>query len=86
MKKNKLLFLSIIRSISVIVFEFIQRLFIDILTLFISPILGVAVCGFFSFVTVRSFIDLYKNKNWKPIIIQIVTILLLIFLPFNHYL
>ena len=40
--------------------------------------------GFFIVITVRAVIHLFKNKNWKPITIQILTILLLFFFPFTE--
>ncbi|PET56084.1 hypothetical protein CN514_16200 [Bacillus sp. AFS001701] len=84
MKKNQLFLLSIFSSIFVIIFEFTQWHFVDILTEFLMPFLWLIVFGFFVFVTVRSFIGFYKNKDWKPVLVQFITILLLIFVPFNQ--
>lgn len=63
---------------------FFQWKIIDIITAFlILPVL-LLVFGFFIYITVRAIISLFKNKNWKPIVIQVITILLLIFVPFNQ--
>ncbi|MFB7138461.1 hypothetical protein ACFCYN_02230 [Gottfriedia sp. NPDC056225] len=82
--KKSLLLLSIISSIIVITFEFTQWHIEDILTVFLMPFVLLIIFGFFLFVTVISFIVLFKNKNWKPVVVQIITILLLIFVPFNQ--
>lgn len=42
------------------------------------------VFGFFIFITVLAIITLFKNKDWKPIVIQVITILLLLIVPFNQ--
>jgi hypothetical protein len=63
---------------------FLEWKLIDFFTEFlIFPVLLI-VFGFFIVITVKSLIALIKNKNWKPIIIQIITILLLFFIPFNQ--
>lgn len=84
MKGSKLLQLSIISSVIAILFMFFQWKIIDLITEFlILPIL-LLVFGFFIYVTVRAIITLFKNKDWKPIVIQVITILILFFVPFNQ--
>jgi hypothetical protein len=59
---------------------FFQWKIIDIIAeLLILPVL-LLVFGFFISITIRALITLFKNKAWKPIVI---TILLLLFIPFN---
>ncbi|MFB5197598.1 hypothetical protein ACE198_22265 [Neobacillus sp. KR4-4] len=84
MKTNKLFQLSIISSIIVILYMFLQWKIINIITeLLMLPIL-LLVFGFFIYISVLAIITLYKNKDWKPIVIQFITILLLFFIPFNQ--
>ncbi|WP_419884023.1 hypothetical protein ACN6MY_11450 [Peribacillus sp. B-H-3] len=84
MKKNKILQLSIISSVLVILYMFFQWKIIDIVTPFlILPVL-LLVFGFFIYITVRAIISFFKNKNWKPIVIQVITILILFIVPFNQ--
>ncbi|MFD0051232.1 hypothetical protein ACFVHQ_18250 [Actinomycetes bacterium NPDC127524] len=84
MKKNKILQLSLISSVFVILYMFFQWEIIDIVTPFlIFPVL-LLVFGFFIYITVRAIINLFKVQDWKPVVIQVITILLLFFVPFNQ--
>ena len=84
MKTNRLLRLSIISSILVILYEFFQWKIVDIITGFLMLPVLLLVFGFFIVITVRTLITLFKNKDWKPIIIQVITVLLIFFIPFNQ--
>jgi energy-coupling factor transporter transmembrane protein EcfT len=83
MKADKLLKLSIISSIIVILYMFFVWNIIDIITPFLIGPVWLAVFGFFIWVTVYAIKDLIKNKNWKPIPIQMITVLLVFFFPFT---
>jgi hypothetical protein len=85
MKTNKLLLLlSLISSILVLIYEFFQWEMIEILTPFLMPFLWLVVFGFFFFVTVFTLVGVFKNKDWKPVVIQAITILLWFFFPFTQ--
>jgi len=84
MNTNRLLRLSIISSILVILYEFFQWKIVDIITGFLMLPVLLLVFGFFIVITVRTLITLFKNKDWKPIIIQVITVLLIFFIPFNQ--
>jgi energy-coupling factor transporter transmembrane protein EcfT len=84
MQHRKLLILSIVSSVLVILYEFFQWRIIDIVTEFLIGPIWLIVFGFFIVITVRAVIHLFKNKNWKPVSIQVVTILLLFFFPFTE--
>ncbi|WP_284037360.1 hypothetical protein [Neobacillus sp. 114] len=84
MKRNRLLYLSIFSSVLVILYMFFQWKLIDIITEFLMFPVLLLVFGFFIFITVLAIISLFKNKTWKPIVIQVITILLLFFVPFNQ--
>lgn len=84
MKSKKLLQLSIISSVIVIFYMFFQWRIVDIITPFLMLPVLLIVFGFFVYVSVRAIITLFKNKEWKPIVIQVITFLLLFFIPFNQ--
>jgi hypothetical protein len=84
MKLNNLFLLSIISSILVILYQFFQWNIVEILTPFLMLPIWLVVFGFFLFVTVITITRLIKNKDWKPIAIQSITVLLLLFFPFNQ--
>ncbi|WP_258535644.1 hypothetical protein [Bacillus sp. 03113] len=83
MKLNSLLFLSIISSILVILYQIFQWSIIEILTPFLMPLLSLVVYGFAFVVIFISILSIRKGFQWKPIIIQGITILLVIFFPFT---
>ncbi|MCH6265881.1 hypothetical protein [Neobacillus citreus] len=84
MQRNRFLYLSIFSSVLVILYMFFQWKIIDIITVFLMFPVLLLVFGFFIFITVLAIITLFKNKDWKPIVIQVITILLLLIVPFNQ--
>lgn len=83
MQYRKLLILSLVSGVLVILYEFFKWKIVDIVTEFIILPIWLIVYGFFTVVTVRTVISLFKNKKWAPVAIQAVTILLVIFFPFT---
>ena len=81
---RKLLVLSVVSSALVILYKFFQWEIVDIVTEFIILPIWLIVFGFFGVVTVRTIIYLFKFKEWRPVAIQVVTILLLLFFPFTR--
>ena len=71
MQHQKLLILSIVSSVLVILYEFFQWRIIDIVTEFLIGPIWLIVFVFFIVITVRAIIHLFKNKDWKPVAIQI---------------
>lgn len=84
LKQNRLLFLSLVSSILVILIAFFQWNIIEIITEFLMLTIWLVVFGFFIVITVKTIINLIKNKDWKPFIIQLLTILLWLFFPFTQ--
>jgi len=84
MKKNSLFYLSIFSSILVILYMFFQWKLVEIITEFLMLPVILIVFGIFILITILAIITLFKNKNWKPIIIQIATIILVFIIPFNQ--
>ncbi|AJD90203.1 hypothetical protein JMA_08860 [Jeotgalibacillus malaysiensis] len=56
----------------------------DSITVFLAPVLWLLVFGFFFLATIISIIAFIRKKIWKPIIIQVITILILFIFPFNQ--
>ncbi len=84
MKSKNILILSIISSSLVILYQLFQWSIVEMISVFLAPFLWLAVFGFFLLVTVTAVITLFTKKVWKPFIIQMVTILILFFFPFNQ--
>ncbi|EIJ78028.1 hypothetical protein PB1_10699 [Bacillus methanolicus PB1] len=76
--------ISLVSSTLVVLYKFFEWQIIEILTPFLLPLLWLLVFGFFFAITVRTVINLLKNKDWKPFVIQTVTIILWLFFPFTQ--
>lgn len=83
MRYRKLFVLSLISSTLVIIYKFFLWEVIDIVTEFFILPIWLIVFGFFAVVTVRTVIHMFKKKEWIPVAVQVVTILLLMFFPFT---
>lgn len=84
MKKNSLFYLSIFSSVLVILYMFFQWKMVEVITEFLMLPVILLVFGIFVLITILAVITLFKNKNWKPIVIQIATIILVFIIPFNQ--
>jgi len=78
-----LIMLAIFSSLVVVLFKFFQWSIMDIVTPFAMPFLWLMVYGFFTVVTIISSIRFFKTKQWRPVLVQLFTVLLLFFFPFN---
>lgn len=67
-ENNSLLLLSIISSILVILYQFLQWSIIDILTPFLEPFISLLVHGFAFVVTLMVILSLRKGFQWKFIV------------------
>lgn len=56
---------------------------VDVFTVFLMPFLWLLTVGFFIVGLVLSISGVFKAKYWKPLLIQLITILLLFLVPFN---
>ncbi|WP_246277415.1 hypothetical protein [Neobacillus endophyticus] len=83
MKQNQLLLLSFITSICVILYQFFQWSLFDIFSFLMVPVMFL-LFGFFIVITILAVVSLFKKRDWKPITIQVVTIVLLFIVPFNQ--
>ncbi|MCU7764715.1 hypothetical protein [Priestia megaterium] len=84
MKRNRLLLLSLISSLLVILVSLFQWDPIDIITEFLMLPIWLFVYAFFIIMTIWTLIHLLKNRKWQPFFIQLITILLWFFFPFNQ--
>ncbi len=84
MKRNPLLLLSLISSLLVILVSLFQWDPIDIITEFLMLPIWLFVYAFFIIMTILTLIHLLKNRKWQPFFIQLITILLWFFFPFNQ--
>lgn len=84
MKRNRLLLLSLISSLLVILVSLFQWDLVDIITEFLMLPIWLFVYAFFIIMTIWTLIHLLKNRKWQPFVIQLITILLWFFFPFNQ--
>jgi hypothetical protein len=83
-KQGYLLIFSLVSSILVVFYKFFEWKIVEVLTPFLMPLLWLLVFGFFFVITFLTLMNLFKNKVWKPLAIQTVTILLWLFFPFTQ--
>ncbi|KRD87787.1 hypothetical protein ASE51_26630 [Bacillus sp. Root147] len=84
MKRSRLLLLSLISSLLVILVSLFQWDLVDIITEFLMLPIWLFVYAFFIIITVGALIHLFKNRKWQPFVIQLITIALWFFFPFNQ--
>lgn len=90
MKKNTLLTLSIIGSVTIILLQICRWSLVDLLTPFIEPFVEIIVWGFFCIILISSLgvgafrFKKEKQKAFVPFIINLITILVVIFVPFTR--
>ncbi|MFF2445412.1 hypothetical protein [Priestia megaterium] len=84
MKRSPLLFLSLISSLLVILVSLFQWDLVDMITEFLMLPVWLFVYVFFIIITVCTLIQLFKNRKWQPFVIQLITIGLWFFFPFDQ--
>ena len=84
MKCSRLLLLSLISSFFVILVSLFQWDLVDMITEFLMLPIWLFVYAFFIIMTIWTLIHLLKNRKWQPFVIQLITILLWLFFPFNQ--
>lgn len=84
MKHSKLLILSFISSLLVILVSLFQWDLVEAITEFLMLPVWLVVYAFFIIITVCALIHLFKNKKWQPLVIQLISIALWIYFPFNQ--
>ncbi|MHC5530497.1 hypothetical protein [Priestia megaterium] len=84
MKHSRLLLLSLISSLFVILVSLFQWDLVDIITEFLMLPIWLFVYAFFIIMTIWTLIHLFKKRKWQPFVIQLITISLWFFFPFNQ--
>ncbi|MDY0939631.1 MULTISPECIES: hypothetical protein [Priestia] len=84
MKRSQLLFLSLVSSLLVILTSLFQWDLVDLITEFLMLPIWLGVYASFIIMTGWALVHLFKHKYWKPFIIQLITILIWFFFPFNQ--
>ncbi|MED4237964.1 hypothetical protein [Priestia megaterium] len=84
MKRSRLLLLSLISSLFVILVSLFQWDLVDIITEFLMLPIWLFVYAFFIIMTIWTLIHLFKKRKWQPFVIQLITISLWFFFPFNQ--
>ncbi|MFE4038653.1 MULTISPECIES: hypothetical protein [Priestia] len=84
MKCSRLLLLSLISSFFVILVSLFQWDLVDMITEFLMLPIWLFVYAFFIIMTIWTLIHLFKKRKWQPFVIQLITILLWFFFPFNQ--
>ncbi len=62
---------------------FFQWQLVHILTPFLMPFLWLAVAGFFLVTVIFSIMAIFKKQSWKPVLIQALILIFIIFFPIN---
>ncbi|KQL50401.1 hypothetical protein AN964_22305 [Heyndrickxia shackletonii] len=83
-RQRKLLLLSLFSSFLVILNGFFQWSIVEIITPFLMFPFWLVLFVFFIVITVLAIVQLFKYKNWKPFVIQAVTIIILFYFPFTQ--
>jgi len=83
-KRSRLLLLSLISSLFVILVSLFQWDLVDIITEFLMLPIWLFVYAFFIIMTIWTLIHLFKKRKWQPFVIQLITISLWFFFPFNQ--
>ncbi|AXI30645.1 hypothetical protein [Priestia megaterium] len=84
MKRSRLLLLSLISSLLVILVSLFQWDLVDMITEFLMLPVWLCVYAFFIIITVWTLIHLLQNRKWQPFVIQLITVALWFFFPFNQ--
>ncbi|WP_176583662.1 hypothetical protein [Priestia megaterium] len=84
MRHSRLLLLSLISSLFVILVSLFQWDLVDIITEFLMLPIWLFVYAFFIIMTIWTLIHLFKKRKWQPFVIQLITISLWFFFPFNQ--
>ncbi|MGM0852416.1 MAG: hypothetical protein ACQEWI_07375 [Bacillota bacterium] len=82
-KGNVILIMSVVSSVMVVSLAFFQWELVSILTPFLMPVLWLTAGGYFLVITIFAVIAVFKNRNWKPLLIQVLTVIFMIFFPFT---
>ncbi|MFD0769519.1 hypothetical protein ACFQZ1_11865 [Bacillus sp. CGMCC 1.60114] len=82
MKKNLTKIITI-SSFVLIFYHFLEWYLVEFLTPFVMPFLSITIHGWFFILLILSIIHLIRYKNLKPLIIQLIVIIIWAYTPFT---
>ncbi|HEY6144248.1 hypothetical protein [Bacillus mycoides] len=80
--KKKLTEITMISSIIVIIYNLTKWYLVQLVTPFFMPFVSIAIYGSFFIIFIIGIINFIKCKNWKPLVIQLIIIIICIYVPF----
>ncbi|MDM5436674.1 hypothetical protein QUG02_00225 [Bacillus hominis] len=80
--KKKLTNITMISGIIVIIYNLTKWYLVKLVTPFFMPFVSIAIYGSFFIIFIIGIINFIKCKNWKPLVIQLIIIIICIYVPF----
>ncbi|PGM57908.1 hypothetical protein CN947_22855 [Bacillus cereus] len=80
--KKKLTKITMISGIIVIIYNLTKWYLVQLVTPFFMPFVSIAIYGSFFIIFIIGIINFIKCKNWKPLVIQLIIIIICIYVPF----
>ncbi|PER53154.1 hypothetical protein [Bacillus thuringiensis] len=80
--KKKLTEITMISGIIIIIYNLTKWYLVKLVTPFFMPFVSIAIYGSFFIIFIIGIINFIKCKNWKPLVIQLIIIIICIYVPF----
>ncbi|PER58965.1 hypothetical protein [Bacillus cereus] len=80
--KKKLTKITMISGIIIIIYNLTKWYLVQLVTPFFMPFVSIAIYGSFFIIFIIGIINFIKCKNWKPLVIQLIIIIICIYVPF----
>ncbi|PFT30392.1 hypothetical protein [Bacillus cereus] len=80
--KKKLTKITMISGIIIIIYNLTKWYLVKLVTPFFMPFVSIAIYGSFFIIFIIGIINFIKCKNWKPLVIQLIIIIICIYVPF----
>ncbi len=80
--KKKLTKITMISGIIVIIYNLTKWYLVQLVTPFFMPFVSIVIYGSFFIIFIIGIINFIKCKNWKPLVIQLIIIIICIYVPF----
>ncbi|HDX9535836.1 TPA: hypothetical protein ROX87_005345 [Bacillus thuringiensis] len=80
--KKKLTKITMISGIIIIIYNLTKWYLVQLVTPFFMPFVSIAIYGSFFIIFIIGIINFIKYKNWKPLVIQLIIIIICIYVPF----
>lgn len=80
--EKKLTNITMISGIIVIIYNLTKWYLVKLVTPFFMPFVSIAIYGSFFIIFIIGIINFIKCKNWKPLVIQLIIIIICIYVPF----